>query len=155
LDDFVTDPGFLLAAGQPQLVTALGAVSSPAAIAAARAYDRATPHLRAAAAPDRGAYLQLAARCMGADELATAIDDQRLAGPWSARWVSWRHERTYRSLAGGPASVNGLKLVDADEPVLVVWDGTAVWVWSAASERWLAHRELPNGIGPVATGVAD
>ena len=65
IDDLLTDPAFLLAAGRPQLLAAAGAARSVPARSAADAYRRATHHLRTAPAGQHASYLQLAARCGG------------------------------------------------------------------------------------------
>ena len=100
IDDLLTDPAYLLAAGRPQLLAAAGTARSAPARAAADAYRRAAHHLRTAPAEQHASYLQLAARCGRAPQLADALDSCRPHGTWSARWASWRLTTPHRALTG-------------------------------------------------------
>jgi hypothetical protein len=64
IDELLTDPAYLLAAGRPQLLAATAYAGSRPARAAADAYRRAARHLRPAKARQHASYLQLAARCV-------------------------------------------------------------------------------------------
>ena len=73
IDSLAQDPGFLLAADPPHLLTALDTTTGDAARAAADAYRRARPFLRRRPAAEHAAYLALAARCGRANALADQV----------------------------------------------------------------------------------
>ena len=74
IDDYVQDPGFLLAASPPQLLDALAHTTSESTWAATDAYRRALPFLRTHGSDEHPAYLALAARCSRAPTLWTPTD---------------------------------------------------------------------------------
>jgi Caspase domain len=76
IDRLLTDSGYLLSAGRPQLITAASTARTAPAQAAADAYRRAAHHLRTSPSDQHASYLQLAARCGQAPWLADALDDQ-------------------------------------------------------------------------------
>ena len=90
LDPLVADPQYLLSASPPQLLAALPSVDEPAGVAAADAYRRAAARLRTMPTEHRPAYLQLAARCARAPELADTITARELPLAWTTPWASWR-----------------------------------------------------------------
>ena len=82
IDDLAQDPGFLLAASPARLLDALDPTTSEPARAAADAYRRAVPFLRAHHAPSILPTLRLAARCGRAPALADRITADGLTSPW-------------------------------------------------------------------------
>ena len=88
LDELLTDPQFLLAADQQRLLDALPAARSASAVRAAAAYRSAVPHLNGPSS-ERFAYLQLAARCNGAADLADAARAETPPTMWQATWAAW------------------------------------------------------------------
>ena len=135
IDDLLTDPAYLLAAGRPQLLAAAGAARSAPARAAADAYRRAAHHLRTAPAGQHASYLQLAARCGRAPQLADALDSYRPPGTWSSRWASWRLTTPHRALTGHTGWVPAVAAAELDgRPVVISGssDGT-VRVWDLAT----------------------
>ena len=100
LDSLIEDPRFLLAADQLPLLAELPSAKSPTARAAADAYRRALPRLRSTDVQDHPAYLQLAARCGRAPNLAHAVADAALPLSWTTEWASWRLQPPHQSVAG-------------------------------------------------------
>jgi WD40 repeat protein len=85
LDDLVTDPEYLLAAEPDRLLAELDAVVEPDAVRAGAAYRLAVPYIRDEPA-EAASHLQLAARRLGADQLADRIA-YRGGLTWSTRWL--------------------------------------------------------------------
>ncbi|QPP05262.1 hypothetical protein G4Z16_01405 [Streptomyces bathyalis] len=99
LDPLLLDAGFLLAASQPDLLACLDAARGDDAQTAAAAYRRAAHHLRDRRMADRPAYLALAARRLGATELAYASDERGQLASWSSSWALWNSEPEHTTLA--------------------------------------------------------
>ncbi|MGH3914087.1 MAG: hypothetical protein ACRDTC_11880, partial [Pseudonocardiaceae bacterium] len=135
IDSLLTDPGFLLTARRPQLLAALEAADSASARGAADAYRRAGRHLRGKPEPEHAAYLQLAACCSRAPDLADALHAHVLPGSWSARWASWRPQRPHHTLAGhsGPVVAVGVGKLDGRPVVVSGSTDGPVRVWELAT----------------------
>ncbi len=135
VDTLLTDPGFLLAASRPQLLASLDAADSAPGRAAADAYRRAAHHLRAKPVREHASYLQLAARCGRAPELADALDAHGLPGMWSARWASWRYQPPHQTLTGHTEWVSAVAVAELDgRPVVISGSGDrTVRVWDLAT----------------------
>ena len=135
IDDLLTDPAFLLAAGRPQLLAAADAARSAPARAAADAYRRAAHHLRTAPARQHASYLQLAARCGRAPQLADALDRYRPPATWSSRWASWRLATPHRALTGHSGGVSAVAAAELDgRPVVISGSSDqTVRVWDLAT----------------------
>ncbi|MGB8997340.1 MAG: caspase family protein [Pseudonocardiaceae bacterium] len=135
LDQYVTDPRFLLAAHRSPLLSALPATTTPAAQAAADAYRRADTRLTTCRPQDRPAYLQLAARSARAPELADTITAQGLPLSWTTDWASWRLQHPHRTFTGHTGSVNAVAVGQVEGRAVVVSGGAdhTVRVWDAAT----------------------
>ena len=88
LDPLVTDPRFLLAANRSPLLAGLPSTQSAQARACADAYRRADARLQTSRDQDRAAYLQLAARCARAPQLAETISESDLPLTWATDWAT-------------------------------------------------------------------
>jgi WD40 repeat protein len=135
IDDLLTDPAYLLSASQPQLLAALGAAGSKPARAAADAYRRAAHRLRTTPTPQHASYLQLAARCARAPQLADALEQCRERGTWSCTWASWRLETPHRVFTGHALPVRAVAAAELNgHPVVISGsnDGS-VRVWDLAT----------------------
>ncbi|MGH3896888.1 MAG: NACHT domain-containing protein [Pseudonocardiaceae bacterium] len=135
LDQYVTDPRFLLAAHRSPLLSALPATTTPTAQAAADAYRRADTRLTTCQPQDRPAYLQLAARTARAPHLAEAITAQDLPLSWTTGWASWRLQYPHRTVTGHTGGVWSVAFGQVEGRAVVV-SGSAdrtVRVWDAAT----------------------
>ena len=150
IDDLLADPAYLLAASRPQLLAAADAASSKPARAAADAYRRAAHHLRTAPAEQHASYLQLAARCGRAPQLADALENCRQRGTWSCTWASWRLEPPHRALTDHTGPVRALTAAELDgRPVVISGsDDSSVRVWDLATGTPVSH-PFTGHTGPV------
>ena len=98
IDDLLDDPAYLLNAAPPQLLAGLSTAISPHAKSIADAYHHAARHLRAKHAREHASYLQLAARCGRAPDLADALETYRPVGTWSAKWASWHPQTPHQAI---------------------------------------------------------
>jgi hypothetical protein len=156
LEEFLADPGMLLAAEPARLLQVLPRVTSPAA----RAYQQAAHQL----IPDRplgqrASCLHRAARYCGAAELAEGIEALGIALPWTTRWAHWQASGTARQLIGHTGSVGAVALGEVDGlPVIVSGSrDMSVRVWDARSgqprgQPLIGHTEV---VGAVALGMID
>jgi hypothetical protein len=145
LDRLVADPGFLLAADPALLLPALDAVSAPEAVAAARAYRRATAYLRDDAGP-AAAALQLAARRTGAEQLADRIG-HRTELPWSTRWLLAPDEAPHQTVGTLPGSIIAVwagRQPDGTPVAAAISDAGAYGCWELPS----GDRILTGSFGP-------
>ncbi|MGH3613108.1 MAG: hypothetical protein ACRDRK_11040 [Pseudonocardia sp.] len=135
LGNLLTDPRFMLTADPPQLMAALPAADGVGSVAAADAYRRAAPRLRARPAEHGAAYLQLAARCGRAPGLADTITNRQLPVAWTTPWASWRLQRSHLTASGHTGPVTGVAFGQLDgRPVVVSGsDDQTVRVWDAAT----------------------
>ena len=135
IDDLLTDPAFLLAAGRPQLLAAAGTARTAPARAAADAYRHAAHHLRTAPAGQHASYLQLAARYGRAPQLADALDSYRPPGTWSSRWASWQLATPHHALTGHTGGVLAVAAAELDgRPVAISGShDRTVRVWDLAT----------------------
>ena len=85
LDDLLTDPEFLLATDPDRILAMLDAVVEPEAVRVASAFHLAAGYLKEEPA-EAASHLQLAARRVGADQLADWIG-YRGGLSWYARWL--------------------------------------------------------------------
>ncbi|MGH3801414.1 MAG: caspase family protein, partial [Pseudonocardiaceae bacterium] len=131
IDGLLADPGFLLAASRPQLLAGLEAADSPTSRWAADAYRRADRHLRSKPKREHASYLQLAAYCSRAPDLADALHHDIRPGHWSARWASWQHPQPHHALAGHTGPVMAVAVAELDGRPVVVSGSTdgRVRVW--------------------------
>jgi WD40 repeat protein len=94
----VADPDFLLAVDPDRLSRLLPGSVSEDARSNAAAYLRAREWI-GGPVEDSASYLQLAARQVGAEDLAEEIASRRLLGAWSVPWARWRPESPHLVLA--------------------------------------------------------
>jgi hypothetical protein len=91
LASLIDDPGYLIAADPDRLFVALTPLRDPSARMARAVYRDTFDELRSCGEHERAAYLELAARKAGTEDLA-----ERLGGrvepthPWRARWAQWQ-----------------------------------------------------------------
>ena len=145
IDTLLTDPGFLLAASRPQLLASLEAADSSHGRAVADAYRRAAHHLRAKPGREHASYLQLAARCGRAPNLADALDTHGLPGMWSTWWASWRYQPPHQTLTGHTGWVSAVAVAELNGRPVVI---------SGSNDRTVRVWELATGapIGDPFTG---
>ncbi len=150
IDDLLADPAYLLTAGRPQLLAAADEARSKPARAAADAYRRAAHHLRIAPAEQHASYLQLAARCGRAPQLADALENALQRGTWSCTWASWRLEPPHRALTGHPGRVNAVTAAELDDRPVVISGGDdgSVRVWDLAAGAPVGQ-PFTGHVGPV------
>lgn len=110
IDELALDPGFLLEARRSQLLVSLSTATTPAGLAAADAYRRADRRLRECDYEFRPAYLQLAARCGRAPQLADAIKTSQHPLTWTTEWAFWRLQTPHRIAEGHSQAVNAVAL---------------------------------------------
>lgn len=160
LDEFMGDPGVLLAAEPGRLMPVLSTVTSPAGWAAARAYQQAVHQLTGdRPLEQRASCLQRAARYCGATDLAERVMGLGIELPWITRWAHWQTSGAFRQLTGHTGTVEAVALVQVDdEPVIVSGggDGT-VRLWDARSGRPRAESSVGHSrpIWAVAVGEID
>ena len=141
IDELLTDPGYLLAAGRPQLLAAANAASTPPARAAADAYRRAARHLRATPPREHASYLQLAARCGRAPWLADALDKFRPPVTWASRWASWQLTPSHHTITGHTDAVYAVAVADYNGKIAVTGsEDRTVRVWDLATDTPLGIR---------------
>ena len=135
LDEFVTDPTFLLAADGPSLLPALSSVTTPEGRAAADAYRRAAARLRSSKDHERPAYLQLAARCARSPRLADAIATCGLPLAWTTDWASWRLQPPHRTINGHTDRVHAVAVGQMDGRDIIASAGAdrTVRLWDPAT----------------------
>ncbi|MFC7479827.1 hypothetical protein ACFQX7_06980 [Luedemannella flava] len=142
VDELLTDGLFLLAAPPEHTLAALAAARSTEATTAGAVFQHAVTRLRAASPDERAAYLELAARCGGAPDIAGAISAAGVPRPWSARWSAWERWRPPHRLLSGPTS--GVLAVAVGQlegqPVVVAGgDDRAVRRWNLATGEPIGH----------------
>ena len=153
LDPLLDDPHYLLAATPAPLLAALSAATTRRGKAAADAYRRASTRLRYRPPEDRPAYLQLAARCARAPELADAITTADLPLTWTTAWASWRLQPTHLSIAvGQPVLAVGLGQLDGRPVVVSGSNDATVRIWDAATgapvgDPFTGHTDWVNAVG--------
>jgi WD40 repeat protein len=135
LDPLITDPRFLLAANRSSLLAALPSAKTAQARAYADAYRRADARLHVSYGDERAAYLQLAARCGRATQLADAISADGLPLAWATDWASWRLQPPHRTFTGHAGEVNAVAvgLLDGRTVVVSGSGDRTVRVWDAAT----------------------
>ena len=151
IDPLLEDPAYLLTAGRPPLLAALEAASSGRGKRNADAYRRAAPRLRGRPAREHASYLQLAARCGRAPELAGDLDSYRAADIWSTRWASWRAATPHHTFTGHTDSVAAVAVAELDgRPVVVSGadDGTVRVTrgWHQKAKRFTRHSSAVTAV---------
>ena len=153
IDNLAQDPGFLLAAGPPELLAALDTTASRPARATAGAYRSALPMIRRHQPAEHACYLGLAARCGRAEALADRIDADGLAGPWRARWASWQLQRPHQQITGHDRWVRAVAAAELDgRPVVISGgDDRMVRVWDLATgapvgDPFTGHDDWVNAV---------
>ncbi|MCC8246734.1 WD40 repeat domain-containing protein [Saccharothrix sp. NEAU-S10] len=120
LDSLVVDAGFLLTADQPELLAVLGEVLSARGRTAAWAYRRVAHHLRDRPAAEHPAYLELAARRAGDQDLAEVVRASAGQAPWRCVAAMWAPEQPYAVLTRHSSPVIALDVARLpDGPVWV------------------------------------
>ena len=159
LDPLITDPLFLLAASRSPLLAALPSAKTAQARACADAYRRADARLHASSGQDRAAYLQLAARCGRATQLADELSVSGLPLTWATDWASWRLQPPHRTFTGHYDAVSAVAVGQLDGRTVVVSgsDDETVRVWDAATgtavdEPFTGH---DGAVSAVAVGQLD
>ena len=155
IDELLTQPGYLLAADRPQLLAAAAKARSAPAQAAADAYRHAAHYLRAASTDQHPSYLQLAAYCGRAPQLAVALDKYRSPGTWSTRWASWRLEHPNRSFPGHDGPVQAVAVGELDgRPLVASGSGDeSVRVWDLATGQPVGDPLIGHDSGVLSTAV--
>jgi WD40 repeat protein len=155
LDDFLLDPMFLVAAAPQPLLRAAQAAATPAALAARSAYQQVGASLTEGTLSERIAHLQLAARYVGADELAERITSQ-CQTPWQACWAHWRAV-AHRRLPVAQHAVVAVATAEVDDRPVVVCGGTdgMVSVWDLESATLMAEPFYAHDLGVLAVAVAE
>jgi WD40 repeat protein len=157
IDHWVLDPRNLLSTAPESVLLTVGRVSSPQARAAVNGYRHALPRLRACLDRERPAYLQLAARCLGAPELADAVTASGLPLAFVTDWASWIPRVARRTLPGSLDDVRSVAVgqypfgaviaavADPDgDPAVRLWNGITgegIWVTSILYS-------MPRNAGP-------
>ncbi|WP_422739708.1 caspase family protein [Micromonospora sp. WMMD729] len=131
IDELAHDPGFLLAADQSALLSALTLVHSDTARRIRTAYEQVAHRIDRGDLAQRAAYLQLSARRCEAGGLAADIDRLGLALPWSTRWAEWSRTGAHRRLLGHEGWVMAVAVGELDgRPIAVSGDDRgSVRVW--------------------------
>ncbi|WP_433120341.1 caspase family protein [Micromonospora sp. CA-246542] len=131
IDELAHDPGFLLAADQSALLSALTLVHSDTARRIRTAYEQVAHRIDRGDLAQRAAYLQLSARRCEAGGLAEDIDRLGLALPWTTRWAEWSKTGAHRRLLGHEGWVTAVAVGELDgRPIAVSGDDRgSVRVW--------------------------
>jgi WD40 repeat protein len=142
--DLAQDPGFLLAASPPHLLTMLETVTGAARVDA-DAYRAARPFLRRQPAAEHAAYLALAARCGWADALADRMIADGFDLPWRPLWASWEPQRPHAVITGHAGDVTAVTTAERDGRLVVI---------SASSDATIRIWDLATGTpaGPPLAG---
>ena len=135
LDPLLTDPRFQLAASRPSMLAALASARTADGRACADAYRRAEGRLGACPIQDRPAYLQLAARCGRANDLADNITTSGLPLTWTTDWASWRLQPAHRIFTGHSGTVRSVAVGELDGRPIVASGSSddTVRVWDLAT----------------------
>ncbi|GIF96612.1 hypothetical protein Cci01nite_17060 [Catellatospora citrea] len=161
LDQLLLEPRFLLGMPRASLLSAISAAENPQARAAADAYRRVSTRLEFRQKSQQAAYLQLAARCCDANELAGAISVSGLPLPFTTAWASWRLQPPHDRMPGSRGWVASVALGELDgTAIIAAGDGEgehAVRVWDAATASPLRPPLLGHSdtVSSVDIGVVD
>jgi WD40 repeat protein len=156
IDELLTDPRYLLAADPSRLLPASRFVRAASARSAATAYRRSLHHLQYKPRAEHAAYLQLAAHCYGAEELADRIEAEGLSRPWSVRWARWRPEELAQILGWHAEPVSALRLREVNErPVVVSASANTVQVHELATGTLISRCASAHRDGVIVVDLAD
>ena len=178
IDELVLDPGFLAHGRDAELRAVLGSLTEPRHRAVADAYSSALAALTArpevATAGSGGgrspddvhallAQLSLAARCRGADALASRIGLGTGPGqaPWQATWATWRQQQPHVRLTGYTDAVQTVATATlADDRAVVVTaggdGGIRIWdVLRGVLIRAISHAHSGGILGLAAGSLED
>jgi hypothetical protein len=155
LDDLLIDPGFLLAADPDRLLRALPAANRPDGQEAADVYRSALYQLRGRPLPEAAAYLQLAARQYGADDLAERVGHLEHALPWSVPWANYTRAHPHLTLGAHLGGVYAIVVAELDgRPIAITGGDSIVRVWDLAGGTQL-HQLTGHTGGVHAIRVAE
>ncbi len=120
LSRLLPEAGFLLAADPDRLLPALPATATPQETAIIAVYQECVHQLRDGPPALAAAYLELAARKRGEDELAE--DAARVCGqlPWRVPWARWQHGRPSRLLGRCEGGITAMTAATFHGQVVVV-----------------------------------
>ena len=131
-DLLILDPAYLLHADRPSLLAALPAVRDSEADAAAHTYRRTIKHLRDKNPAEQWAYLELAAHCYNARELARRISAEIQPLPWRTAWAQWvrqsrdavirGHEGRVTSIVTGEVYDHSVIVSGSEDGSIRAWD---------------------------------
>jgi hypothetical protein len=145
LDDLLTDDRFLLTADPDRLLRVLPAATRPAGQQTADVYHIVLHQLRGRPLPEAAAYLQLAARQYGADDLAERVGRLDLDLPWSVAWAHYAPVHPHLTLGTHPRGVDAIAVAQLHgRPIAITgsYDGTVPV--RPASDRRESHRVIPR-----------
>ncbi len=136
LDQLLAEPRLLTELPAGGLLGALPRVRTTQGRAIADAYRWAIGQMQAYPA-ERAAYLQLAARCARAPQLADDITASGLPLPWTTLWAWWRSHPPHQTLTWHRGPVTAVALGDlAGRPVVASASvDRSLRLWDAATGR--------------------
>jgi WD40 repeat protein len=135
LDQLIIQPRLLLHTSPAALHTALPHAQSAQGHAIADAYQRTDARLRANPPNQHASYLQLAALCARAPQLAEAVAKSGLPLPWTTDWASWRLQPTHHTITGHTSAVYAVAVGNLEGRTVVVSgsDDQMVRMWEAVT----------------------
>jgi len=149
LDELLKDPGFLLAAEPDPLLRALPVVRDQQARRTAAVYRGVVHQLRAAAAGEAAAQLELHARQQGHHGLADLVGAMDCDRPWSTPWVRARPVHPHQVVGRHDSDVNTVVVAEVDGRLCVV-------AGDAAGEVAIWDLEHGTGLGqPISTPAGE
>ena len=120
LEKLLEDAWYLIIASPDRLLRVLRQVTSQSARQEAEVYERAAHHLLPGAYDTNVSYLELVARCNGADDLAYRLATLKLDRPWSVPWARWQTSHPHRVLGRHEDEVTVVTLGKLDGQAVVV-----------------------------------
>jgi WD40 repeat protein len=135
LDEFMSDPRFLLSVDADRLLEILPRLTKPSAIAAHMVYQQCVHQLRAGPTGLASAYLMMMARQSGIHALADEVARLASAAPWSMAWTTpwahWYRSRPYRLARRqvNPPPVVALSFFGSPQAIVSADEAGTVQLW--------------------------